>query len=276
MREQKKNRNSRRGSSLWASIQALDKELEKTQAAWEVEKEKEAEREKLSAAIDRLTRMLPGYDASERLERELKKLGERQTEADAALEELRKQKDSLLERKDKLNRELEQLADIEVKVTACEQDIKQLETTQRNLNDLQVSLARLGTLESENRKLQQQFEDAQSDYQAINSLYTEREAAFFREQAGLLAATARTGSPAPYAAPPSTPARRRARRMHPAKRSWELKRKTDLTGRKCNKRASALPQSWRKSILRVSSCSVRPRHSSPISTRVFPGNVFRA
>ena len=56
-------------TELGAEIQAQTKELEILKTNYQVEKEKESEREKLASSIDRLTKTLPGYDAQEALEK---------------------------------------------------------------------------------------------------------------------------------------------------------------------------------------------------------------
>ncbi|WP_368292826.1 AAA family ATPase [Dehalobacter sp. TBBPA1] len=183
--------------ALDIEIQAQIKDLETVQTAYQAEKEKEPEREKLASAIDRLTKMLPQYEASELLERELEKLTEKQSAVCAALGELQQQKADFLEQKNNLNQELERLADIEAKAAVCEQEAKQLQATQSGLLDLQDSLSRLSKLQSESARLQQQFTSAQGAFQIVNTVYMEKETAFFREQAGLLAASLEDGNPCP-------------------------------------------------------------------------------
>ncbi len=184
-------------TELGAEIQAQTKELEILKTNYQVEKEKESEREKLASSIDRLTKTLPGYDAQEALEKELKKLTETQTALLATVESLHKEKTDLLTQKNKLNEELETLTDVEVKMSLCEQEAKQIQTTQSGLLDIQESLSRLEMLTAESTKLQKNFNTAQNTFQTINSMYIEKEAAFFREQAGLMAASLKEGEPCP-------------------------------------------------------------------------------
>lgn len=216
-------------SALDIEIQAQIKDLETVQTAYQAEKEKEPEREKLTSAIDRLTKMLPQYDASELLERELQKLAEMQTAVSVALEELRQQKADLLEQKNNCNEELERLADIEVKVSTCEQEAKQLQTTQSGLLDLQDSLFRLSKLQRESTRLQQQYADTQGVFQTINTAYIEKETAFFREQAGLLAASLEDGNPCPVCGSTVHPNKATQAADAPSEAELnELKQETDL------------------------------------------------
>jgi len=216
-------------TALDIEIQAQIKDLETVQTVYQAEKEKEPEREKLASAIDRLTKMLPKYDASELLERELEKLTEKQSAVCAALEEHLQQKADLLEQKNNLNQELERLADIEVKVSACEQEAKQFQATQSGLLDLQDSLSRLCKLQKESIRLQQQFTDAQVAFQTVNTVYIEKETAFFREHAGLLAASLEDGDPCPVCGSTVHPNKAMPAADAPSEAELnELKQKTDL------------------------------------------------
>jgi exonuclease SbcC len=183
--------------ALGLEIEAQEKELVGLGAAYQAEKEKEPQREKLTADIEQLTKALPRYNAAELLEKELQGLAKRQTAADAALEKLQEQKNSFLKQKGDLQGKLELLADIEVKVAAIEQEIKQLQVTRSGLLELQGVFSRLGELQKEGTKLQQQYEGAQEEFLAVERYFTAQETAFFREQAGLLASTLEGDEPCP-------------------------------------------------------------------------------
>lgn len=189
---------------LIGSIEALDieireqmKALETAQAVYHAEKEKEPEREKLASAIDRLLKIIPRYDESEKFEKELGKLEEQKAEACMALDKLKLQKMELSEQRDNNNKEMEQLLDIELKMSACEQEARQLQATKSGLLDLQDSLARLCKMQEESMQLQQRFIETQDTFRAINEVYIEKEAAFLSEQAGLLAKSLKDGDPCP-------------------------------------------------------------------------------
>ena len=219
--------------SLDLEVRAQIKELETVQTAYQVERKKEPEREKLASAIDRLTKMLPQYNAFELLEAELEELKQKQSAVCTALEEFQQQRTELLARKNDRNRELEKLADIESNVLVFEQEAKQLQAAQSGLLDLQDSLFYFSKLERESVRLQQQFVSAQGDFQTVNTNYIEKETAFFREQAGLLAISLQSGTPCPVCGSTVHPQKAVPAADAPSEAEMkELKQKTDLARQK--------------------------------------------
>lgn len=216
-------------SALDADIQAQTKVLKELDDAWQAELKKEPEREKLASAVDRLTKTLPQYDASEMLKVELRKLSKRQLSLAAATEDLTRKKADLASRRKVTSEELERLADTEVKMSVCEQEAKQLQTFRSGLLDLQDSLSDLSGLQAEGTKLQRQFSEAQAAFQAANMVYTEKETAFFREQAGILASTLKDGEPCPVCGSTSHPRKAAPAADAPGEAELrKLKQKADL------------------------------------------------
>lgn len=198
LREQEaENKLAQSIAELDNAIQEQIKELQTAEAVYQAEKEKDPERETLASAIDRLTKILPMYDTSEQLEKELGKLVKRKDIVCDEFEKLQQEKVNLLDQKNTLNQELERLSDIEVKISACEQEAKQLQTNDSGLLDLQESLSGFIKLQEASIRLQRQFTAEQKEFEAINTIYTEKEAAFFREQAGILAKSLEDGKPCP-------------------------------------------------------------------------------
>jgi exonuclease SbcC len=184
-------------ASLDLEIQGQIKELETLQKRYQGEKEKEPEREKLSFSIDRLTKTLPQYDAAQILEKELDKLTKEEGMLRDVLEELRLEREGLSQQEKDLTAELEELADIETKVLSCQQEGKNLKSTESNILGLQQSLSRLEKLQGESTNLQADYEKAEKSFNETNTVYMEKEMAFFREQAGRLAMTLEDGDSCP-------------------------------------------------------------------------------
>lgn len=215
---------------LDTEIQAQNIDLQRLQSAYLAAKEKEPEREKLASNIDRLKKMLPQYDISEELARDLKTLADKELSLSAALDDLKQKKASFIEQKNNLNQELNQLEDIEAKVSACQQEAKQIQTNQSGLLDSQDSLSRLNQLQRESLQLQQQFTIAQDTFQKDNAAYTEKETAFFREQAGLLASSLKDGNPCPVCGSTTHPNKAKPAADAPSEAELnELKQKTDIS-----------------------------------------------
>jgi exonuclease SbcC len=216
-------------TDLDTGIRKLTEELKAAETAYESEKGREGERDRLTSDIDRLTKLLPNYDAAEKLEKELEELAKGQSVISSELKKLRQQKADLLERKDKLNQELELLADAEVKAAACEQAGKELQSTQSGLLDLQDSLLTLDKLQNESAGLQRHFIKTETDFQALSKELSEKEAAFFREQAGLLAASLEEGEPCPVCGSTVHPQKAMPAADAPSEAELkELKQKADI------------------------------------------------
>ena len=103
---------------------------------------------------------------------------------------------------------------------------------QTALLELQDSLDRFGRLQTESAGLQQQFAVAQKDFQTVNALCLAKETTFFREQAGLLAATLEEGKPCPVCGSTVHPHKATPAADAPSEADLnELKRKNDLARR---------------------------------------------
>lgn len=166
-------------------------------AVYEAEKETEPRREKLNASIDSLTKLLPKYIEAENLKNDLSELQETQTKLEESLQKLKEQKTLLAENKEELTQELETLGDIEVKILQGEHESKDLETIRQQLLAVQSSLGRLQSLALEYAQAGQTFTQAEESYDKLQKHYADREKAFFRDQAGVLAASLDDGAPCP-------------------------------------------------------------------------------
>jgi exonuclease SbcC len=178
-------------------IEVQDKELQLTSKNYKAEMDKEPLREKLTSSIDGLRKLLPVYGKAEDLEKDIKALSVRYKRLSDELEKLKLKKKGLIENREALAAELEQLGDIEIRLSNCQQEIKQLETVLDQLVELQNQLAKYKALKAESNRLQKLFKKTQDEHTAINMDYLDKETAFFREQAGIMAGTLEEGKPCP-------------------------------------------------------------------------------
>ena len=190
--------------SLKASIQTLSHtivkqrtDLERAKKAYEVEKATEPRREQLSASIVSLNKLLPKYVEAEQLNQELTELQKNQAVLAKTLEQLRTQKLNLSEKKVKLAKEFESFGDLELQILKCEQERKGLDANHAQLLTLYKSLERLQELALECTGAKERFQEAEATYEMLQGNYVEKEKAFFREQAGVLAASLKDNESCP-------------------------------------------------------------------------------
>lgn len=171
--------------------------VQKLQQAYFAEQQKEPEREKITSAIDRLTKALPQYDIVDQLVQDGKKLSDELSLVEEDLKNLGSEKEDLLKQKQSLHDNIEKTADVDVKLTECKHLIEKLEKTEATLQSIKEEILNVIRLNNEYDICRQNYEKAQKAYEISNVLTTEKETAFFREQAGILAAGLQEGNPCP-------------------------------------------------------------------------------
>lgn len=197
-------REKRAGDELLSSIQYLRNtvagqapQVAELQEAWLAEQQKEPLREKLAGDILRLTDALPKYDRLETLRQEKDKQEKELQTLENSLADLKKQRQTRGESKDKLSREAESLSDAETRLWECNTSLAQLGTLENNLNNLRAGICSLQKMQAEYAELQKVFLSAEKEYNTANEEYSCKEKAFFREQAGILAESLEEGQPCP-------------------------------------------------------------------------------
>lgn len=190
---------------LTIQIQSQQKDLEASHILYQTELKKETQREQLASLIDQLTKTFPLYDTSALLSKEIQQLEKQFKEIRKELDTLQKQKATWMEQKSTLNEKLEALSDIELKVATCKHEIAQLENKQTELYKLSNSNEEIAKLQKESDHLKEQFLTAQTSFESVNANYIQKEIAFFREQAGLLALNLQEGEACPVCGSTSHP-----------------------------------------------------------------------
>ncbi len=178
-------------------IQGQIKDLQAAQEAYEKEKATEPHRDSLGASIASLERLLPKYSDAERLGRELTELQKTQGLLAENLQKLQEEKFTLLGEKTGLTEEIQALSDIGERILACEQEGKLLQTNRTALQALDQALKNLNKLALESTLATERYQEANAAYSEIHSCHLEKEQAFFRDQAGVLAAALIDNQPCP-------------------------------------------------------------------------------
>ncbi|MEG2529860.1 MAG: SMC family ATPase [Anaerovoracaceae bacterium] len=198
LREMKEEENLKSEiAKIKAEIITMGKDLISLEEVKKLEKQKEPERDRLKSQIDNLTLQLPQYDQYSNESKELETLSTLQKTILEQLERLSNERVGLTRQKAELEEKLKNFENIEVKVLANEQEGATLEKAKSKLSELEESLSKYVEMQAIHKKLQGEFVEAEKKYVAINKTYTEKERAFFREQAGILAQSLEEGEPCP-------------------------------------------------------------------------------
>ena len=182
---------------LNTSVASQAEQVQKLREIYSIEQKKEPEREKISSGIDRLKKSLPQYDIAEKLVESERDLSKELSAIEDGLKSLGLEKENIQKTKQALASNIEKTADTEVRLTECRYAAEKLEETEEHLRDIQSEILNLVRLDSELVSCRNHYLEAQRAYESANALSTEKEMAFFREQAGILAESLEEGWPCP-------------------------------------------------------------------------------
>ena len=210
-----------------ALVQEKTKELAGLQTALETERAKEPEREELSGKIGRLNAALPRYE-------KLRTLGEKTAKLSGELEGVQKERkraedgrERLSKEKSGLEGELTALKNVDAELVARRGEAAAAEAVCMKTAELLAGIGRIRSLSSDCDLLKSRYRSAESDYRTAAARCEEMEQAFFRAQAGLLAADLEEGVPCPVCGSVSHPRKAGLEPSAPDEaelRSWKARR----------------------------------------------------
>lgn len=183
--------------NLSNAVSSQTPQVEKLLAAWSAEQETEPMRVSLTQDITRLTEALPKYDKVEALRQEKNKQEKTQNALEESLATLKNQKQELTDNKGKLTQESESLSDVDTRLLDCNNTLTQITALGNSIKNLLSGIASVKKMQADYSELQNTFLAAEKVYSSVNEDYVKKENAFFREQAGILAASLADGNPCP-------------------------------------------------------------------------------
>jgi len=215
---------------LGKTIEAQIPQVEELYQALINERKKEPIREKWAGDMLKLTETLPQYEKVEKLKDEKKILEKALKAQEDSLEALKIKQGKLSGKKDKLKVEEGELKYADTRFIESTNLLTNLASLENRLNAIITDIAAVKRMQTEYEELQRSFLNAEKSYHSVNEEYIEKENAFFREQAGILAESLEVGYPCPVCG--STQHPRKAESTSDAPREADIQKLKGLRDKK--------------------------------------------
>lgn len=171
--------------------------MKKLHNALIAEQQKEGLREKLANDIMRVKSALPQYDKVENLKQRRNRQTHTMQVLERSLASLVIQKEELGKRKVILSQERDGIGEVETRLIEHKNTIENLEYLAVRLQNIATGIESVQKMYLEHAELQRNYLIKEKKYNTANAEYISKEEAFFREQAGILAAGLRDEQPCP-------------------------------------------------------------------------------
>lgn len=158
---------------------------------------KKPEAERLAAAHAALSARMGEYGELERREDARKRLAAELEALCAASEQEKAQADALEKQTERAREQQKALAGAPAQRAACEERRTKLAADMADVAQLMAQIEAFGAQKDKLARLQRAFERAQVDYEAADRAHQQMNAAFLREQAGIMARDLADGAPCP-------------------------------------------------------------------------------
>lgn len=151
----------------------------------------------LTGSISRLNAELARYDEAMELKESLRLQIASKDQVEKKLSELTEQRGALGAELAGLQVELEQYKSIDLQLLDCRNRLQQKNTDISRISEVLLQYEILTREKLALEKLKQEFLSVEQTYQEHSKSYTEMEVLFYREQAGIIAASLQEGEPCP-------------------------------------------------------------------------------
>lgn len=187
------------------TLAACTAQAEQTRAAYEALRLQAPADERRAAAIDRLTTALPRYEQLETLTRELTEASTALSVCVRAVQTLEQRRAALDAELGGLQKTLEESADCALRLHDCTMELEKLQSRKQMLDGLLAEIAAIRNTHQALKTRQAACRTASQAYEQEAAQHARMESAFFRAQAGLLAADLQDGLPCPVCGSRSHP-----------------------------------------------------------------------
>lgn len=179
------------------ALSACTAQAEQARSVYESLRAQTPEDERRAAAIDRLTVVLPQYEQLETLTRRQAESAAALTACTLAIQTLEQRRAALDAELGGLQKVLEESADCALRLHDCTAELEKLHAREQTLNGLLKEIDAIRRTHQALKTRQTACDTAAQAYEQAAALHTRMESAFFRAQAGLLAADLQDGQPCP-------------------------------------------------------------------------------
>lgn len=182
---------------LSLTVEGQTGDLQQAQEVYAKERATEPQREKFGVNIAGLEKLLSKYSEASELDQELTALRIKQEQLGENLTKLLEERTTLLAEQTALTEDFQSLSDLGEHVLACQQEGKLIDARETALLTLDKDLKNLAEKALESAAARERYEMDNRAHLEIRSYHLVKEQAFFREQAGILAAELLDNQPCP-------------------------------------------------------------------------------
>lgn len=179
--------------------------LQTLQHDYDEQKQNGPAREKLAAEIERITRTLPQYDHLDELSRLQAELKTSVSKTKNELGALQTKKQQYFEEENLISEKAEQSRNVETRLAEEKHRLEDIRQKKAAFEEIIETVDSLLKLHADAKKLRLAYLEAEKAFSHAYAEATGSEKAFFREQAGILAAELREGEPCPVCGSPFHP-----------------------------------------------------------------------
>ena len=223
--------------STKSQIGPQEQTVEQSKKDFEKEEGKKPEREELSRQIAVIEALLPKFDELEEADKELKEKKNEKEGKEKNLQETDKELTGVSVELDKKKKRLDGLKDAGAVIAKLESQIKELADTLSAIDELEEKLAAYQRKEKQVEEKRAEVQLAIEKQKESAERYTDINAAFLAEQAGILALDLSEGVPCPVCGSTSHPAPASVSKSAPTERDVKNAKEA---AEKANKKASDL------------------------------------